>query len=132
MDDYIAKPIDPKALAATIARWLEAGDRAPAPEHVEPTAEEDPALHVLDGHLAQTGRDLLALRAAISYHDEDELRRLCAQLRGRTTEIGAWRMSELVGSLADQSITECYPTFAELEREFEQLRNDLTAAPAEV
>jgi hypothetical protein len=39
-------------------------------------------------------------------------------------------MSELLGELADQSIGECYPTFTELEREFERLRSDLVARPS--
>jgi CheY-like chemotaxis protein len=60
MDDYIAKPIDPKELAATIAKWIEVGGRihaaaeAAAPTSTsasaEPVAEDDPAQRVLDGH----------------------------------------------------------------------------------
>jgi PAS domain S-box-containing protein len=129
MDDYIAKPIDPKELAATVAKWRAA--TAPAVPDVPAAAvEEDAAVAILDRHLTETGRDLLALRAAISYHDEDEMRRLCTLLQGRAEEIGAWRMSEIVGALSEQAVGECYPTFVELERAFDELRGDLADRPS--
>jgi len=126
MDDYIAKPIDPKELAATVAKWLAATTRPVADVLTSTPAEEAvPTVAILDRHLEETASQLLALRAAISYHDEDEMRRLCAVLRGRATEIGAWRMSQIVATLSDQAIGDCYATFVELERAFEDLRGEL-------
>jgi two-component system sensor histidine kinase/response regulator len=142
MNDYIAKPIDPKELAATVAKWRlvpASGSKGVEPEmtsadaraHMaEPLVEEEPAIAALERHLAETGRNLIALRAAISYHDEDEMRRLCALLHGRAEEMGAWRMSQLVGALSEQAVGDCYSTFVELERAFEDLRSDLTRRPA--
>lgn len=130
MDDYIAKPIDPKELAVTITKWRAAGGHVDTDVHVTPAAEAKPAVAVLDRHLTETGRHLLALRAAISYHDEEEMRRLCALLQGRAAEIGAWRMRQIVGALSEQAIGDCYSTFVELERAFEDLRSDLADRPS--
>jgi hypothetical protein len=58
------------------------------------------------------------------------MRRLCALLHGRAEEMGAWRMSQLVGALSEQAVGDCYSTFVELERAFEDLRSDLTRRPA--
>jgi len=145
MNDYIAKPIDPKELAATIAKWcpIDVAPRSGEPvasglaedqaERPAGDAEEDLVIVALDRHLAETGRTLLALRAAISYHDEEEMRRLCDTLHGRAEEIGAWRVSQIVSELAALSVGDCYPTFVELERAFDDLRRDLReplSAPA--
>jgi PAS domain S-box-containing protein len=130
MDDYIAKPIDPKELAATVTKWRAAGGHVAKDVPATPAGETKPAVAVLERHLTETGRHLLALRAAISYHDEEEMRRLCALLQGRAAEIGAWRMRQIVGTLSEQAIGDCYSTFVELERAFEDLRSDLADRPS--
>jgi len=131
MDDYIAKPIDAKELAATVAKWRAAAGHG-VRDGIEEASlvDEQSAVAVAEEHLVETGRNLLALRAAISYHDEEEMRRLCALLEGRVAEIGAWRMRQIVGALSEQAIGDCYSTFVELERAFEELRRDLAHCPA--
>ena len=131
MDDYIAKPIDPKELAATVAKWRDAAGHGATDSAPAPVADEAPALADRDRHLAETNQNLIALRAAISYHDDEEVHRLCTLLQGRTAELGAWRMNELVDALVEQAVGDCYPTFVELERAFHELRNELTrSAPS--
>jgi two-component system sensor histidine kinase/response regulator len=141
MNDYIAKPIDPKELAAKIAKWCPtraARSNEPVPGVVAetpaagavPDTGKDTASVALERHLAETGRTLLALRAAISYHDEEEMRRLCDTIHGRAEEIGAWRVSKIVRELAGLAVGDCYPTFVELERAFDDLRRDLFERPS--
>jgi DNA-binding response OmpR family regulator len=125
MNDYIAKPIDPKELAATVAKWRPV-DASAACAPAARATDQSAAIRAADRHLTETSHNLIALRAAISYHDEDEMRRLCALLHGSAAEIGASRMSEIVGTLSEQAVGDCYPTFVELERAFEDLRRDLS------
>ena len=104
MDDYIAKPIDPKELAATIAKWLSRGAGAVRAAVVESTSDDDQALGILTQHLLETSRNVAALREALARQDEAEARRLCETLRGRSSEIGAWRMAELAADVARASM----------------------------
>jgi two-component system sensor histidine kinase/response regulator len=127
MDDYIAKPIDPKDLAAKIAKWcadaagIRRGESAPAPD----ASEMDRSVALVARHLAETEQTLLALRAALSRHDEVESRRLCELLRGRSAEIGAWRMVELAEEVTRGEFTASNAALSELEQEFDQVKDDL-------
>jgi two-component system sensor histidine kinase/response regulator len=131
MDDYIAKPIDPKDLAAKIAKWcagaaaLRLGASTPVPE----ASELDRSVALVARHLAETEQALLALRAALSRHDEGESRRLCGLVRGRSAEIGAWRMVELADEVTRGDFTASNAALPELEHEFEQVKGDLGVRP---
>jgi PAS domain S-box-containing protein len=127
MDDYIAKPIDPKDLAAKIAKWCAgaADIRRRGSEPVAEMLETDRAVALLARHLAETEQTLVALRGALSRHDELESRRLCGLLRGRSSEIGAWRMVELTDEVARGDFTASNAALPELEHEFDQVKDDL-------
>ena len=53
MDDYLTKPVDPAALAATLSHWLEGSEGTAAvddtPEPEAPVTHEDPTADVLAG-----------------------------------------------------------------------------------
>lgn len=73
MDDFVAKPVDPELLFATMARWLP--DRDATPVTFTPAHDQDPASRLAPGPVASTTATAMSdmLRA-----DPTELRRMAA------------------------------------------------------
>ena len=134
MDDYIAKPIDPKELAKTMARWSrpDARERKAEAEAQAAQAGETDIVALLARHFAETEQTLLALRAALSRHDAGETKKLCDVLRGRSEELGAARMMELVGEVAAGVVSASNAMLGELEREFQRVRTEFAVPPQPV
>jgi two-component system sensor histidine kinase/response regulator len=131
MDDYIAKPIDPKELAATIARWRDRDHPGPLTKAQTPATPDqaDSALSVLKQHLDETAAILPALRGAVGQRDAAETDRICSRLRARSDEVGAWRMREICDALLAERDEHRPAVLQALEDEFWRLRKDLEGNP---
>jgi PAS domain S-box-containing protein len=128
MDDYLSKPIDSAALAATLARWLE---KQPAPSMPDETSQQvgrlgddpahpaAPALPVFDraGALARLGddvelfndvlatfideaqRDLARLKEALAGRQSEDARRHAHSIKGAASNVGAEAVRELAARM---------------------------------
>jgi two-component system, sensor histidine kinase and response regulator len=127
MDDHIVKPVDPKALFATLLRWLPAPtrvlfEREPAPHVDASPADLPPALHEVDGldaeiglariggkapayvrllrqFTAHYGDGFAALRDAMDDGRADDARRHAHSLKGAAGAIGATHVQALAAAL---------------------------------
>ncbi len=82
MDDYIAKPIDPRGFLALVRRWTIGVDSGPTPASADAVAEPEQSRPVLDEH------HLAALRASMDGGDFDELiANAPARLQGRIEKL---------------------------------------------
>ena len=120
MDDFLSKPIDRQALAATLRRWLRPeGSAAPSAEPHRPEAPAPPPASGIDveGSLRRLGlppdrfRALLArfgaglgpgladLRAAVADGDAEAARRHAHALAGAAGNLGADRLRALAKDL---------------------------------
>ncbi|MBM3130380.1 MAG: response regulator [Chloroflexi bacterium] len=118
MDDYLAKPITPDALYATLRRWIRSGARGePAPENIPPLAppdasEEEPILdpkvlasfrqlqepgepdiiaQLIALFLSELPTKVAALRHAIEQNDASRLAKAAHTLKGSSANMGARR-----------------------------------------
>jgi len=114
MNDYVSKPIDPRALAAALARWLPSAepagepggepDRPPAPlrssDEERSTfdrqeflgrmmGDEALAREVIEGFLADVPRRLEALRRSFDGGDAQAVAREAHSIKGAAANVGA-------------------------------------------
>jgi HPt (histidine-containing phosphotransfer) domain-containing protein len=129
MDDYLAKPVTPEALAAALHRWVRRDPQAAAPPGVPeereaapargvPQAPADPEAQLLAylrsfveqtspsivgelvaGFLRTAPRHLAALEQASAQGDLTGIQGAAHVLRGMSGQIGARGMSELAGRI---------------------------------
>jgi two-component system, sensor histidine kinase and response regulator len=151
MDDYLAKPVKPEALAAALERW----SQAPAAARVEPEAAFDGQADTLDRtqllvfrQLQAAGRpDVLAraigvfmsdasarlteLHQAITQKEASAIKRLAHAIKGSSGTIGAKRMSEICLQLELQArsgeLSQVEALWQQLEEEFARVRVALAA-----
>jgi CheY-like chemotaxis protein/HPt (histidine-containing phosphotransfer) domain-containing protein len=111
MDDYLAKPVRAETLLAVLERWVVAepvaADDAPAPLD----AEQFEAMRDLDGgdgellrllaneFLNDARRQLEMLRQAVGGSDPETVERAAHSLKGASSAIGAFGLSELCAQL---------------------------------
>jgi two-component system sensor histidine kinase/response regulator len=129
MDDYIAKPIDPKELARTIARWQDQAARRDAAaaraSRADQGAADGAVIELLQRHLQTTAEALASLARAVGAGDRNETRRLGESLRARGSEIGAWKLAELAGAITDPQKANPSVDLAAIEDEFRRVCCDL-------
>jgi len=125
MDDYLAKPILPKDVRATIERWGPQSVPAAAPaasapkiDAPEPAVEEPPVEmdrmnDLTDGNadslrelvelfLKQTTQQLVQLEAAVAANKADDVRRVAHSCAGASATLGMVRLVPLLRTLEKQ------------------------------
>jgi PAS domain S-box-containing protein len=146
MDDYLAKPIDPDALSAALARSLPLGTaRQAAPSAggpLDPVALErlraslgdgtDEFLQSLVGtFLEDAPRQLEALRTAVAQGDGPTARRAAHTLKSTAAAFGATALSDLCRELEelarDGDVEAAAPLVARVESEYATVASALEA-----
>jgi PAS domain S-box-containing protein len=148
MDDYVSKPVLIQDLQMALERW---GQKEPASLPAESAQDAAPVTvdwAVLDGlhalqvegepdfvqetiamYLDDTPTLIEAIREAITQRQADGLRHAAHALKGNSNSLGARRMGALSLSLEELGrggdVESATPLLAELEREFERVRQAL-------
>ncbi len=128
MQDHIAKPVDPKAMIATLARWIKPSVPQPWPEIIrdrdgvgkpQPVPEVLPTIAGIDVHVGvkhlggqwQSYLELLAkfrrnqqgtvyaIQAALQTRDMETAQRLAHTLKGVAATVGATSMARKAGQI---------------------------------
>ena len=147
MSDYIAKPVQPAALAAALSRW--AGCAAPSPTVMEPsrplTWDRSALLARLDGDesllpevigvfLEEMPRQLGALERAVASGSAAAVRAEAHCIKGGCGSFGAMAMSELAKALelaaAEDRVPEAERSAELLRQEFANLKGELATVTA--
>ncbi|HZP11268.1 MAG TPA: response regulator [Nevskiaceae bacterium] len=159
MDDYLAKPIDPKALAAAFERFQHHGGTvthpdpepaAPAPAITTPpvdmarlwdAANDDPEFvrELADLYLEQTTEQLKLLKDAVAQRNAAEIERLAHRCKGGSGSCGVNGLAAMFLQLEkmgrDGKLDEVDRIFAGVEREYARVSDFLKqpiARPAAV
>jgi len=153
MDDYLAKPILPKDVRATIERWgpqsAPAAPATSAPAAVtpalpveEPPVEMDRLNDLTDGNadslrelvelfLKQTTQQLAQLETAVRANQADDVRRVAHSCAGASATLGMVRLVPLLRSLEKQGASGTLTSAAQLcesaAREFKLIQVFLAA-----
>ena len=143
MDDYVAKPIRPEALAEALrqVRPRETVDAASSTVHLELEASaldslralggDDFLAEVIDEFLADAPKLLTTLRGALEGNDADELQRAAHTLKSNGTTFGAGDFSERCRELEERAkngeLTGASELINGIEREYGQLHEALGA-----
>ncbi|MHB8773217.1 MAG: response regulator [Syntrophales bacterium] len=155
MNDYIAKPVNPQALAVTLERWLPARQTAggQAPEERRPEAryagaplsplplwdrpgmldrmmgDEDLARTILECFLADIPDQIGSLRASLEAGDAAAAERQAHAIKGAAANIGGERLRQTALTVETAAGAGALPDaragMAELERQFSLLREAL-------
>lgn len=113
MDDYLAKPLDPEVLAATIVRWSKptVTTVTPIPQKPKPVlpagkpiddadflqrclGRRSLAERLLQKFVIQAAGDAADIRSAIAQHDSEALTAAAQRLRSSATNVSATRLNE--------------------------------------
>jgi CheY-like chemotaxis protein len=133
MDDYLSKPIDVDALAATLERWVAARRiEAAAPQAApKPTIVLNPktrrSAKVARLFLDDSSRRLSLLRQAVQADDAVAVKAQAHALRGSSTSIGATQLAEALGALERSPDAATDSAFSRVEIEAEAARQALLA-----
>jgi two-component system sensor histidine kinase/response regulator len=133
MDDYLSKPIDVDALAATLERWVAARRiEAAAPQAApKPTIVLNPktrrSAKVARLFLDDSSRRLSLLRQAVQADDAVAVKAQAHALRGSSTSIGATQLAEALGALERSPGAATDSVLSRVEIEAEAARQALLA-----
>jgi CheY-like chemotaxis protein len=149
MDDFLAKPVELRALLTVLDRWLplRAVSRSPAEAWpATPSAaanesnlpidraklvelsggNEDFEREILDDFCTSTGSDAAELAAAIDSADRDRIRRMSHRMKGASRMVGAFSLAAICERIESASRTDDATAIAAqtapLRREVERLR----------
>jgi len=152
MNDYVAKPIDPRALADVLNRWLrtDAGDREPEVRGQGPEVggrlpvfdregllgrlmgDPDVTREVMDGFLDDIPRQIQALNGFLEARDAAAAHRQAHTIKGASASVGGERLREtaLRVEKAAQAgdFAGARSLMAELEAEFSRLKDAMENA----
>ncbi|MFQ5328867.1 MAG: nitrate- and nitrite sensing domain-containing protein [Thermodesulfobacteriota bacterium] len=159
MDDYIAKPVDPATLAATLERWL-SRESTPAeedssvlkmpleepPDEVEESfnmtvlidrmmGDEEMAVEILDGFMEDLPGQIAALKEAIEGGEPPLAERLAHTIKGASANVGATALQEAALQVEtagkESDMEQCAALVPALEQAFEQLNKSIAAERAD-
>ena len=138
MDDFLAKPIRPQALQETLARWLPAVAKQPAPALAAGKYDEVEANWkilgaafpmLVDMYLKDGEMHLIALHQAVAEGDAVQLKTAAHTLCGSTASMGGARLAVLLRDLETQLKSgmpeDIVARMNVIEREFAVLANKL-------
>ncbi len=161
MDDYLAKPITPDALYATLRHWLpktsESAPESPAPPvEASPAEAEEPILdatvlenfrqlqepgepdvvaQLIDLFLRELPDKLAAAQDALTNRDAARLAKAAHTLKGSSANIGARRAARVCLELEQLAkanrLDDAEQTFARLQQEYAYVRDALQRVRAE-
>jgi CheY-like chemotaxis protein/HPt (histidine-containing phosphotransfer) domain-containing protein len=142
MDDYIAKPVQPQALAAVLAKWLQAAPAGAVPEAAVVPGDDravfdlggfqrrmldDPQLtrEVLDTFLSRFPQQYAALQGAVALRDFPRVCMLAHGLKGTAGSISAQRLEAVADQLERAAEAangdEVREALVQVENRFEEL-----------
>jgi HPt (histidine-containing phosphotransfer) domain-containing protein len=143
MDEYVAKPIRPEALAEALRQVQprDAADAASSAVHLELEASaldslralggDDFLAEMIDEFLADAPKLLTTLRGALEGNEADELRRAAHTLKSNGATFGAGEFSERCGELEERAkngeLTGASELIDGIERKYGQLHEALGA-----
>ena len=141
MDDYLTKPLDPSALAKTLAHWMPAVP-AEVPSSGDPGAGTDPggiemssllrrcmgkpdlAQRLVRKFMSQTASDIVDLRQATGEGNVERVRMIAHRIKGSAANVSALRVRDSAGRLETFARGGRPESFAEC---LDQLGRDLGA-----
>ncbi len=140
MNDYVSKPVSPRALAEVLARWLPKSSAESAPVVFDRAGmlgrllnDEDLAQEVMATFLDDTPLQIEALRGYLDAWDAAGTERQAHTLKGASAAVGAETLCALAlemekaGKAGD--LASVAAQVDEMEREFVRLKEAMTKAP---
>jgi PAS domain S-box-containing protein len=152
MNDYVAKPVQPRQLAATLKRHLHGVTPPPAPAAATASPDRLPVLNrdalierlfgdrelaaaILSSFTNGLEPELTTLTAAMQRHDAAEVRRLAHRLKGAAVNVEARALGHAAAQLEQAALecdgSTCCALLAQLEQEARRLAAAVEAAGAE-
>jgi len=158
MDDYIAKPIDPAALAEIVEKWLmrAEGDDEGAGQAVTGEApteqseerrfdmtilinrmmgDEEMAREILDGFMEDMPDQIAALKEALEAGDSPLAERLAHTIKGASANVGAEELRnaalQMEEAAKESDMERCATLLPAIEREFENLKKSIAGEGVE-
>ncbi len=155
MDDFVAKPVDPDQLFATLQRWLPRTPASPSPSQAVagplpaalaavPGLDTQRGLEVLNGRVStylrllrlyagEHAEDMARLREGLARGDWEAARRLAHGLKGSSGSMGAVQVQRMAAQLEgaikeQQDIAEIDPLIERLGSELAQLTAAILSA----
>jgi CheY-like chemotaxis protein/HPt (histidine-containing phosphotransfer) domain-containing protein len=140
INDYIAKPLRVRPVAAVIGRWDNAGGTVPPPMSIDRDmlhsclsvfGDQNPTVlqELLDLFLGSTPPRLGEMWEALGVGDAKAMRELAHGLRGSSAQVGATNMAQTCASIGtlvrSGSLQGVRELLDQLELDFERARRDL-------
>jgi DNA-binding response OmpR family regulator len=140
IDDYIAKPLRVRSVAAVIGRWDNAGGTAARPMSIDHDVlrsclcifgDQNPAAlqELIDLFLGSTPPRLSEMREALSRGDAKALCEMAHDVRGSSAQVGATSMAQTcasIGTIVDTgSLHGVKELLEQLDGDFERASRDL-------
>jgi HPt (histidine-containing phosphotransfer) domain-containing protein len=132
MDDYLAKPIQPSALAEMLEKWLPKGGRRAFDETAlveRLSGDREIAAKVVAGFLDDVPKQLAGLRESVGAADPAATRMRAHRLKGAAAAVGCESLRQAAVSLekaaATGDLARMAGAVAEVESEFEATRAEI-------
>jgi signal transduction histidine kinase/CheY-like chemotaxis protein/HPt (histidine-containing phosphotransfer) domain-containing protein len=147
MDDYISKPVVPRALAETLERWLERAQKQPPVDvapggEISPSAgppvfdrqafftrlmgDEDLVKDIIAGFLKDMPKQLQSLKSHIDRRDAGAAGKQAHTIKGAAANAGGMALSAVAGEMEKAGkagqLEEIAALMPELKRQFNRLR----------